>query len=646
MGLKNIIKFLTCDYEVKDLLTTDVPDYYTHPNRRHVLGLLRLEHEQAQRTVDPKAHALHHYETEDESIRRLLALPERSIHEAPEDFVSSRGQQNIGIHLDPSCKCMVVEDWMLALRAGPHKTAQRMGYTSQDFYNNLIRAVRSYSEYKFLDTIVLVVDKGSPPEKRLTQEARKKAFEKSRKRKRGKTDTQADERHPLLPESPPPFVNVRDKKRKHPGDPEKEKTNLPASSFSSSSPSSSPPSSSPPAHVDPTVHAASTEGETKAPVDDLPLDAEVTPSGIRLPSGEVLPMDAPRLMSSRTPGLRLKLYHFLREQMTNDDRLANVRILFDYDVNGPWLIHREVAVCLPQYRNSILEADNACFWWAQNNPNHHVFIHAGDTDYLAIALLNSSRFHRPLVVQIRDDTRGNPICMEAHWARSLLVRQGVSEQEFVLACILNGTDFVDRSTFLHRIGPKPVWAGVALYKRLSGVLRTLVTTIKSRSSLLSTLNKLLRTVLVSGRFEGMETGSRSPTWPSDIVRPETPWGVDAVVCCIYMAFYGGKRSKELTLALRLFPADALVLGCDAARLDEMMSRCFHPVLETQRVVPLADPEGSAAKPRGLPPWTDPTYQETLRRIRFNFWYWATLGSGSDVGRERMNNKAYTSPAAS
>lgn len=583
MGLKDIIPFLKDKYHIRNVLTPSVPEYRMHPSRHEVLKALRPPEDQNK-------------------------IP-RSIHDAPQEYVSSTGPEEIVIHLDTSSKRVVIEDWMLALRA-PRKIAQSMGYkyTGTHFYDDLIRPVMAYWKIDQIQTIILVVDKGSPPEKKKCQEKRQAARDRTAELKKERLEALGA-----------PEGETKTKKRKEPDKP------------------------------------------TEA-VEDYPANIQITDEGIVLPGlDKVVNLDAARLMSSKTPGLRFKLYSYLCQRMTQDDRLFKVvngeiiyaRIIFDFDLEGPWMIRNQVSTRLPQFKNTILEADNACFWWGARQPTFDVFIHAGDTDYLAIALMNEHRFHRSLMIQIRDNSRDKAICMEAHYARYLLAKEGVGEQEFALGCIMNGTDYVTRTDILYYVGPVFVWQGLELYRGLRNLMLPSsgeTSGASSKAARASALNKSLRKCI--GDNAAAEAAMAAPsrigtTWPMEITSSHYGnQGLDAVLCCIYIRMYQGKgKRKDLIQAMKDLDTGALTLPDP----NSVISRFYRPALLTLRNetkstdmdeddedvgTHKASKTGKKQSPtkkkklkmvRGLPRLPDKAYIEALEMIKFNFDYWRRLG---------------------
>jgi len=483
-------------------------------------------------------------------------------------MVSAAPQGPLFVHIAPKERLVKIEDWMLAIRR--HRSiikAEKWKNSGANFYENLITTVIEYGRDMLVDCIVLVVDKGSHPRKRKTQLARAKAAQRTAELKRQKTQGGSSSSSAAVESSE---------------DPAKEKK----------------------------------EGD-----DALPEGMEITDDGIQLPNGKTHAMDPTRIMSDANRGLRIKLYQYLLKKMVNDTRFYRqvngrreyFRIIFDFDPVGPWRIQYnassrrfEAEQMDGRFANGIAEADLACFWWGLHT-KEHCFIHAGDTDYIAIALLNAYRFTpKSLLIQIRaHDRQEDPVCMEAMYAQYLLYSAGLSSTEFALGCIMSGTDYVDKSMYLNGVGQSSIWLGIRLYRILRrrlvklrdrhdrGKLDSKTCQIRVREELERFLlghdpswnsdeadPPLMRTE--EGLAEEAKAKPGEPTgpgaWIAQTVFHEYPHGLDAIVCCVYLVHLRSNKTRISRLEKNRELAGPVQIQSSVS-LGLLTSRYLRPVLQ-------------------------------------------------------------------
>jgi hypothetical protein len=563
------------------------------------------------------------WQTDEEMEQEVEQFPQ---HATAARYVAwDKNHRRVMIHEGPRTKLVKIEDWMLAIRQYRSR-AKAEGYrnTGINFYNDLIRPVIEYGRTTNVDYVVLVVDKGSPSEKEDTQKEREAARQKAQQRRQAAAAAAATVT--TVPEGEgaddklPTDMTITDDGMVW--------TTAPAA-----------PATAP-------LLGTATPGKGRKRVRDEGTAVSAAAAGA---VGVGAPLDVERLFRHANRSLRIQLYHYIRECMSKDTRFYRVvngqkvpfGVIFDYDLAGPWRFQYDpetkrttaTQVRDRRYCNDILEADLACFWWASKYASHDVFIHAGDTDYIVVALLNAHRFKRSLLIQIRaHDRLQDPVCFEALYARYHLHAQGTSVSEFALGCALQGNDFVKKSWILPGVGVDTIHRGVRFFRDLRTRAQALfVAHEDSDRQLRLGLERLLTDAIESPASVTSTTtptangGPPSGGWVSACIRAEWPQGIDALICCIYLlvATRGAKGRERVHKAARNV---RITIPAKPAFADwsTYLGTTLRPILDAAKPTSSASANGHVRKKTALPPVDDAWYVKGLERVRFVMDYWATL----------------------
>jgi hypothetical protein len=174
-----------------------------------------------------------------------------------------------------------------------------------------------------------------------------------------------------------------------------------------------------------------------------------------------------RLMATRRA--RTALYAYIASRLQQDTRMHGYQMIVDYDQYGPYLLTPPAPsssesnnqkpggrACIKELHNQCGEGEVAAVRIALHfGQTHHVLVASGDSDLFAISLPFVDRFRYSFFVGLR-----KPLYFNMRRVPAVLKENNWSLNALLLACILNGTDFVDRSRWIYRIPKQTLFAAV------------------------------------------------------------------------------------------------------------------------------------------------------------------------------------------
>jgi hypothetical protein len=172
-----------------------------------------------------------------------------------------------------------------------------------------------------------------------------------------------------------------------------------------------------------------------------------------------------RLMATRPA--RTAMYAYVANRLQQDTRMHGYQMIVDYDQYGPYLLtppgpsesgkgNLGERACVTKLSNQCGEGEVAAVRIALHfAQTHHVLVSSGDSDLFAISLPFVDRFRYSFFVGLR-----KPLYFNMRRVPTVLEENNWSLKSLLLACILNGTDFVDRSRWIYRIPKKTLFAAV------------------------------------------------------------------------------------------------------------------------------------------------------------------------------------------
>jgi hypothetical protein len=172
-----------------------------------------------------------------------------------------------------------------------------------------------------------------------------------------------------------------------------------------------------------------------------------------------------RLMATRPA--RTAMYAYVANRLQQDTRMHGYQMIVDYDQYGPYLLtppgpsesgkgNLGERACVTKLSNQCGEGEVAAVRIALHfAQTHHVLVSSGDSDLFAISLPFVDRFRYSFFVGLR-----RPLYFNMRRVPTVLEENNWSLKSLLLACILNGTDFVDRSRWIYRIPKKTLFAAV------------------------------------------------------------------------------------------------------------------------------------------------------------------------------------------
>jgi hypothetical protein len=164
-----------------------------------------------------------------------------------------------------------------------------------------------------------------------------------------------------------------------------------------------------------------------------------------------------RIMSTRC--IRQRWYAYLTTKLLMDARFRGVNVLVDYQPGGPLQLTTGGAVCRPDLEVRCGEAELTAVGLAMIlATTHHIQLWSGDTDILILGLLHAHRLGPTCVVTLLG-IKGT--CRTMHPGRfSETLRQRCwGTASFCIGLMLNGTDYINKSSLLYYISATTVMHG-------------------------------------------------------------------------------------------------------------------------------------------------------------------------------------------
>lgn len=180
----------------------------------------------------------------------------------------------------------------------------------------------------------------------------------------------------------------------------------------------------------------------------------------KLDAGGIMEPGQTRTMIERsrfaaTRSLRPQMCEWIRQRLSTQlDRLGNCRLIMDYDAKGPWELTAHGARQLHSLAHPFGEADLQATFWARVMNDDDIYVDTIDGDIFLILLHfqrmcgSSGSGGRRLYYQW-SVTKDNHTYIDMEKALEVI---GGRLTPLTLACLMAGTDFIEKKNLTHRLG--------------------------------------------------------------------------------------------------------------------------------------------------------------------------------------------------
>lgn len=204
----------------------------------------------------------------------------------------------------------------------------------------------------------------------------------------------------------------------------------------------------------------------RAPIEKYPDTAEIVASGLAMSdsAGVGVPFDLDRLLATRP--LREKLWVFINETIAGDaDFLSmlstnNQLFIFEHLTAGPSFfpsdtyipddiqLEKSADAGADRFNHSHAEGDPSSVFWAKAFRTRESILWSEDSDLIScFALLKDSE--QPAMCKWYN---GKELVDMPRLIQQCCASLGVTRHQFALACILSGTDYVEKGDFAQNFG--------------------------------------------------------------------------------------------------------------------------------------------------------------------------------------------------